>query len=226
MLCKEHSAAYAETWGQGSPRAHEASQLSPKPAARVHATEDLDAAEEWARRGLVMGLTPQEFEALQLLLRAAFDAVGRTAWRRAFVQSERVLFTQSLPDLSVWGPQPTRRAPEPEPEPEQQPAARKTLSFTTFAALVRGKLSLSACPNEMLVRMWLLLDAVPPRGQLTWTELSHAVRHCPLYKSTPVQPRIPHVDSRSMPAWIVGQRVFVPGKYPAHVDVPCRLRGF
>ena len=216
LLCRQHSSGLARSWGQGSPRASHLSQLSPAPGPRQQASaEELDAAEEWARRGLVMGLSPQEFETLQILLRSAFDAVGRTVWRRAFTPSEPRLFTQSLPDLSVWGGPTVRAHPEPEPqlEPEQEEQAtpHKTLSFASFAALVRGKMSLSACPDEMLVRMWLLLDALPPRGQLTWSELSHAVRQCPLYKAVPTQPRIPHSDAIPMPPWSVGHRVYVPG---------------
>ena len=79
VLCREHSTNLARTWGQASPRASHLSQLSPKPGSRRHgSSDDVGAAEEWPRRGLAMGLTPQEFEDLQMLLRQAFDAVGRT----------------------------------------------------------------------------------------------------------------------------------------------------
>ncbi len=208
LLCREHSTGLVQNWDQASPRACHLSQLSPKPGSRRVAPEDLDAAEEWPRRGLAMGLTPQEFETLQLLLRRAFDAVGRTTWRRTFIPVERKLFTQSLPDLGMWSA-PARAAATPEPERELV-REEKILSFGSFAALVRGKMSLSACPDEMLVRMWLLLDVVPPRGQVSWTELTHAVRQCPLYKAEPAQPRIPHSDALPMPPWSAGQRVYVP----------------
>ena len=211
LLCREHSSVLVQNWDQASPRASHLSQLSPKPGSRHFTREDLDAAEEWARRGFAMGLTPQEFETLQLLLRRAFDAVGRTTWRRTFISTERKLFTQSLPDLAMWSAPARGATTELTPKSGSELVCEeKMLSFVSFAALVRGKMSLSACPDEMLVRMWLLLDVAPPRGQVSWTELTHVVRQCPLYKAEPAQPRIPHSDALPMPPWLAGQRVYVP----------------
>ena len=221
LLCKEHSSDVVCHWDRHSPRPRPQEQLS---AGLPDDSGEREAAEEWARRGLVMGVTPEEFERLQLLLRKVYDAVGRTGWRRAFLPAapERALFTQSLPDLAVWTPPtaqsrtgPRSPGPEPELEPEPEPrleTAPHALPFGSFARLVRGKLGASAVPDEQIVRLWLLLDAVPPRGQLTWAELSHAVRHCPLYSTKRLaHPRIPHPDAAGMPPWADGQRVFVLG---------------
>ena len=213
LLCREHSAGLVQTWGQASPRTSHLAQLSHTPGLRGSggaSPEDVGAAEEWPRRGLAMGLVPQEFEALQILLRRAFDAVGRTVWRRTFTSTERRLFAQSLPDLATLDVSLARAAPTEPPPPEPEIGEEKTLSFGSFAALVRGKMTTSACTDEMLVRMWLLLDVAPPRGQISWTELTDAVRQCPLYKADPAQPRIPHSDALPMPPWAPGQRVYVP----------------
>ena len=213
LLCREHSTGLVQTWGQASPRASHLAQLLPKPGSRGSkgaSPEDVGAAEEWPRRGLAMGLAPQEFEALQILLRRAFETVGRTAWRRTFMPKERRLFAQSLPDLTKLDASLARAAPAEPPAPEPEIGEEKTLSFGSFCQLVRGKMTTSACTDEMLVRMWLLLDTAPPRGQVSWTELTDAVRQCPLYKADPAQPRIPHSDALPMPPWAAGQRVYVP----------------